>query len=77
MVNEQEEIIKKKGQFYFSLNLKCHIKLKPTGFKNGKIVSEFVEEGQYFMFQDSRPNYRPERLFLFQIFDIKDYEELV
>jgi len=72
--NEQEEIIKKKAQFYFSLNLVCHIKLRPTGFLNGKIVSEFIEDGQYFMFEDIRGG-KPERIFIFQIYDIKDYEE--
>jgi len=75
MVNEKEQITIKKGQFYFTLNLPCHIKLKPTGFRNVKIISDFFEEGQYFVIQDLRPGYRPERLFLFQIFDIKDYEE--
>jgi hypothetical protein len=75
MANEKEQMIIKKAQFYFSLNLPCHIKIKPTGFRNVKIISEFIEEGQYFIVQDMRKGYRPERLFLFQIHDIKDYEE--
>jgi len=75
--NDLLEIIKKKAQFYFSLNLNCHVKLYPTGFLNGKIVSEFIEEGQYYKFVDSRRPNSIERLFLFQIFDIKDYEEEV
>lgn len=74
MANEQEEIIKKKAQFYYSLNIPCHIKIKPTGFRNGLFVSEFFDEGQYWMFKDLREEYHPERLFLFQVFDIKDYE---
>ena len=74
--NEKEEILKRKAEFYYTLNLKCHIKLKPTGFRNGKIVSEFIEQGSYYMFEDLRKPGRPERLFIDEIFDIKDYEEL-
>lgn len=71
----QQEILKRKIQFYFSMNLKCHIKLKPIGFINGQIISEFIEEGQYFKFQDIR-GFTPRRVFLDEVFDIKDYEEL-
>ena len=74
MTNEQEQIIIKKAQFYFSLNMVCHVKMKPTGFRNGKFISEFNDEGQYILFQDLRENFKPERIFIFQIFDIKDYE---
>ena len=74
--NEKEEILKRKAEFYYSMNLKCHIKIKPTGFRNGKIVSEFIEAGSYYMFEDLRNLGRPERLFLDEIFDIKDYEEV-
>lgn len=76
MQNDKELIIKRKAEFYYSMNLKCHIKIKPTGFRNGKIVSEFVEAGSYFMFEDIRRPGRPERLFIDEIFDVKDYEEL-
>ena len=37
--NEKEEIVKRKAEFYYSMNLKCHVKIKPTGFRNGKIKS--------------------------------------
>jgi hypothetical protein len=73
-LNEKEEIIKRKAEFYYSLNLNCHIKLRPTGFLNGKITSEFIESGSYFMFLDLREE-TSKRLFLDEIFDIKDYEE--
>lgn len=73
--NEKEEILKRKAEFYYSMNLKCHIKIKPTGFRNGKIISEFIEAGSYYMFEDLRTG-KSERLFLDEIFDIKDYEEL-
>jgi len=74
--NEKEEILKRKAEFYYSMNLKCHIKIKPTGFRNGKIVSEFIESGSYYIFEDLRFPTRPDRIFLDEIFDIKDYEEL-
>lgn len=73
--NEKIQIIKRKAQFYYSLNLKCHIKIKPTGFVNGKIVSEFNDNGSYYMFEDVRTPGKIERLFIDEIFDIKDYEE--
>lgn len=62
-------------EFYFTLGKKCHIKIKPTGFRNGKIVSEYFEVGSYFLFEDLRTPGNKERLFLDTIFDIKDYEE--
>lgn len=77
MQKEKETIIKRKAEFYYTMNLKCHIKVRPTGFRNGKIVSEFIESGSYFMFEDIRRPGSPERLFIDEIFDIKDYEEWV
>lgn len=74
--NEAKEIIKRKAEFYFTMNLKCHIKIRPTGFRNGKIMSYFVEDGSYFLFEDFRCPGKVERLFIDEIFDIKDYEEL-
>lgn len=74
---ERKEILKKKAQIYYSLNLKCHIKLKPYGFTNCKIVSQFIEDGQYWMVLDVRGFKQPERLFIDEVFDIKDYEEVV
>lgn len=75
--NEKEVIIRRKAQFYYSLNLKCHVKIKPTGFINGKFTSQFIEDGSYFMFQDIRTPTKSERLFIDEIFDIKDYDEPV
>lgn len=73
---EEKEILKRKIEFYNSMNLKCHIKIKPTGFINGKIISAFVEDGQYFLFQDIR-GFQPRRVFIEEVYDIKDYEEVV
>jgi len=77
MQNDNELIIKRKAEFYYTMNLKCHVKIKPTGFRNGKIISEFIETGSYFLFEDIRFPCKPDRLFIDEIFDIKDYEELV
>jgi len=74
--DEEKEILKRKIEFYYSMNLKCHIKIKPIGFINGKIISAFVEDGQYFYFQDLR-GFPPRRVFLDEVFDIKDYEEVI
>jgi len=74
--NEEKEILKRKIEFYHSMNLKCHIKIKPIGFVNGKIITPFAEDGQYFLFQDLR-GYSPRRIFIEEVFDIKDYEEIV
>jgi hypothetical protein len=75
--NTKQEIIKRLLEFYYTLNKKCHIKLKPTGFRNGFIVSEWFELGNYVMFDDLRSLGHPERLFVDMIFDIKDYEEVI
>lgn len=75
--NDNKQIIKRKAEFYYTMNLKCHIKIRPTGFRNGKIISEFIEAGSYFMFEDIRFPNKTDRLFIDEIFDIKDYEELV
>jgi hypothetical protein len=74
--NTKQEIIKRQLEFYYTLNKKCHIKLKPTGFRNGIIVSEYFEVGHYVMFEDLRTLGKAERLFIDMIHDIKDYEEL-
>jgi hypothetical protein len=75
MDNDKEQIIKRKAEFYYSMNLKCHVKLKGTGFRNGWITSEFIDCGSYFNFRDLRFPDKPDRIFLDEIFDIKDYEE--
>lgn len=75
--NTKQEIIKRQLEFYYTLNKKCHIKLKPCGFRNGFITSEYFEIGNYVMFEDLRSPGKTERLFVDMIFDIKDYEEEV
>lgn len=75
--NTKQEIIKRQLEFYYNLNKKCHIKLIPTGWRNGIIVSEYFELGNYVMFEDLRTLGFKERLFIDMIHEIKDYEESV
>ncbi len=79
METDNKKAVKQKAMFYFSENLNCHIKKVPTGFVNGIIKSE-LENETFYWFIDLRtitekiPSGKKERLFLDEIFDIKDYE---
>ena len=76
MDNEDKKAVKQKAMFYFSEKLKCHVKKVPTGFVNGIIKSE-LENNTFYWFEDLRTHGKDERLFLDEIFDIKDYEDEV
>lgn len=69
---EKEEILKRKAEFYYSMNLKCHIKLKVFGHINGWFISPFIPVGEYWLVKDERTN-ESRRLFLAEIFDIEDF----
>ena len=71
---EKEEILKRKAEFYYSMNLKCHIKLKVYGHINGWIVSSFDSMDEFWMVRDERTN-QLRRLFLAEVFDIEDFIE--
>ena len=79
---DNKKAVKQKAIFYYSEKLKCHIKKVPTGFVNGIIKSE-LENDTFYWFIDLRniteefPNGKKERLFLDEIFDIKDYEDVI
>jgi len=76
MANDDKKAVKQKAMFYYSEKLKCHIKKSPTGFVNGIIKTKLQNEAFYW-FEDLRSPGKDERLFLDEIFDIKDYEEVV
>jgi len=76
MVKDEKKAVKQKAMFYFSEKLKCHIKKVPTGFVNGIIKSE-LQNKTFYWFEDLRTPEKDERLFLDEIFDIKDYEDEV
>ena len=63
-----------KAIFYSTNNIKCHIKLIPTGFKNGLIISDLIDN-TFFWFIEDRNLKIEQRLFLSEIFDINDYVE--
>ncbi len=79
---DNKKAVKQKAMFYYSEKLRCHVKKVPTGFVNGTIESE-LENDTFYWFIDFRsiseehPDGKKERLFLDEIFDIKDYEEVV
>ena len=68
--------VKQKANFYWQEKLKCHVKKVPIGFLNGIIKSELMNDAFYW-FEDLRTPGKEERLFLDDIFDIKDYEEVI
>ncbi len=82
MEQDNKKAVKQKAIFYYSEKLKCHIKKVPTGFVNGIIHSE-LENDTFYWFVDLRtitkklPEGKKERLFLDEIFDIKDYEDVI
>lgn len=76
MVNDNEKILIKKAEFYYTMNLKCHIKIIGNSFKNGYICSGFIPDGEYFNFIDLRFPGITQRLFLAEIYDISDYREV-
>jgi len=71
---EKEMRLKKKATFYFEKEIICHVitEPKPT-FLNGKFKSDLIEDW-YYWFEDSRYPNEERRLFLIDIFDIKEYE---
>lgn len=75
MEKDNELRLKQKANFYFNEKLVCHVIKEPKGFVNGWFRSELID-GLYYMFEDQRwPGKENERkLFLCDIFDIKDYE---
>lgn len=76
MEKDNKKAVMQKAMFYWQEKLKCHIKIIPIGFKNGIIHSD-LENGTFFWFEDLRFPGKKERLFLEDIHDIKDYEEII
>ena len=76
MDNDNKRAVKQKAIFYWQEKLKCHVKKVPTGFVNGYIKSDLMN-GNFYWFEDLRSLGKEERLFIDEIFDIKDYEEVV
>lgn len=73
MKNGKELRLKQKANFYYLEKIICHVIKEPKGFVNGWFRSELIED-LYYLFEDSRYPNEERRLFLCDIFDIKDYE---
>jgi len=76
MEKEKELRLKQKASFYYQEKLVCHVIKEPKGFVNGWFRSDLIDE-LYYMFEDQRWTGEERRLFLCDIFDIKDYEEVI
>jgi len=76
MEKDNKKAVKQKAIFYWQEKLKCHIKKVPIGFING-IIKSGLENDAFYWFEDLRTPGKDERLFLDEIFDIKDYEEKI
>lgn len=74
MIKDTDTRIKQRANFYWQEKLKCHLKFKPTGFINGLFTSDLIDD-KFYWFEDVRFPGKPLRIFLSEIFDIKDYEE--
>jgi hypothetical protein len=76
--NESNELNKKivdKVNFFRFNEKLVHVVTVPKGsFKNGMFVSE-LEQGRYFWFIENKSGGIPIRLFLSEIYDIREYNE--
>ena len=68
--------LKKKAEFYYKNKIVCHVTKEPKGFINGLFLSELINN-TYYLFLDERNKNYSTRLFLCDIYDIKDYKERV
>ena len=73
-LNEIDQKLIDKAEFFRCNEIKCHISTIPKGtFKNGLVVSD-LQHGKFFWFIDVR-NGILERLFLKEIWEIEEYKE--
>ncbi len=72
MIDEKNKRNEEKVNFYFSEKVKAHIILESRKFLNGYFDSEFKSNTYYWFVDDVDGRIR---LFLTDIFDIKDYTE--
>ena len=73
--NEQEKKIIDKANFYRINEIKAHVFVIPKPkFKNGLFVSE-LQQDKFFWFVENSSSI-PIRLFLNEVYDIEDYQEV-
>lgn len=72
--NEQELKLINKAEFYRKNNITAHVLIIPKPkFKNGVFSSE-LQEDKFWWFMENNSSI-PLRLFLFEVYDILDYQE--
>lgn len=69
----QKDIVKEKVKFYFSEKIKAHVKMIPNGSRDGTFESGLIKD-EFYWFLNSRTGI-PQRLFLYEIYDIEDFTE--
>ena len=72
MENENKLRLREKASFYFKEKLICHVTKEPKGSINGWFRSDLIDE-TYYLFEDEKWQGEEVKLFLCDIFDIKDY----
>lgn len=80
MENRNELRLKQKANFHYNEKLVCHVIKEPKGFVNGFFRSDLHEDdkGRWcYDFEDIRYPNQIFELLLWDIFDIKDYEEVI
>lgn len=75
MQKAKEESNKVKASFFYKNELKAHVKVRPTGAFDCTFESDLIDDTFYWIKKIDADN--NERLFLVDIFDIKDYEDRV
>jgi len=76
MEKEKELRLKNKASFYFKEKIICHVSKEPKGtFVNGWFRSDLIDDW-YYWFEDRLYLGEERRLFLTDIFEIEDYEEV-
>ena len=61
-----------KINYYFEKRLPCHVKIKPTGWIDGFIISEIIDD--VFIWFRPHDADTKKRIFLVDIHDLRDYE---
>jgi len=76
METEKEMRLKQKANFYYSEKLICHVIKEPKGFVNGWFRSDLIVDNgpAHYLFEDQRWPNDEKKLYLWDIFDIQDYE---
>ncbi len=72
--------LKQKANFYYNEKLVCHVVKEPKGFVNGWFRSDLKQDDKkrsYYDFEDHRWPGELNKLYLWDIFDIGDYQERV